>query len=641
VTTGRLQKDDFRRDAGLLLALILVALAARVIYALDYSGSPLYHFPIIDAGYHSFLARLGAEGAPLPGGPYFKPPLYVWLLTDLYSSVGGKSMTAAHVLNTLLGLGVVTLTFLWGKRLFGRVPAFAAALFVALYDLGPFFEEQALSVTLETLTYLAALALFVNAWEEGLDWKTRKGKLIWAGIALGFGALARPNLLLFLPVAVALGLFYGLRDEDFGWKRALAAALIPLGLALVVILPATLHNLIESGRLVLVSANGGVNFFIGNGPEADGFSSVPPGMAWRRLAGDSDLGGAGGLADGGYWYARGLDAVFESPGRAVGLFFKKLLGFFNAADVSSNVNITWARGQSLWLRFNPLRWWLAAPFGLAGLVTALGRNRARMLEKQSAGRGLTIIAAFAVTYVVGVVAFFVTSRYRMPLVPVMALLGAGFVASLVRMVRDRKSRLSFLPWVLFLVCLGLALAPVVPAEDLFSGHFYAGLALEKRGLPTEALALYNRALETRPDDAEAYERRGAVRGRLGDAAGQLADFRRAVELAPDYADALYDLAALLQRTGASPPGKYLSLYLRAVEADPDFIPARMALGMAYRALGRYPEAAVQLEEVVSRRPRFSAAHRLLGDTYEAQGRLPEAAREFFFADYFGGEIWSF
>ena len=639
--TERLVMSDFRRDAKLLLALILVALAARVIYALDYSGSPLYHFPIIDAGYHSFLARLGAEGAAMPGGPYFKPPLYVWFLTDLYSSVGGKALTAAHIFNTLLGLGVVALTFLWGRKLFGRTPAFAAALFVALYDLGPFFEEQALSVTLEAFTYLLSLALFVNAWREGLDWDKRRVRLIWAGIALGFGALARPNLLLFLPVAAALGLFYGLRDESYGWKQALAAALIPVGLALAVILPATLHNLFASGRLVLVSANGGVNFFIGNGPEVDGFSSVPPGMAWRQLAGDSDLGGAGGLADGGYWYARGLDAVFASPGRAIGLFFKKALGFFNAADVSSNVNIGWARGQSLWLRFNPLRWWLAAPFGLAGLVTALGRNRERMLAKPGAGRGLTITAVFAVTYVVGVVAFFVTSRYRMPLVPVMALLGTGFVAHLVRMVRDRKARLSFLPWILLLVCLGLTLAPVVPADDLFSGHFYAGLAFEKRGLSTEALALYNRALEIRPDDVETYERRGMVRGSLGDAAGQLADYRRAVELAPDYADALYDLAALLQRTGTSPPEEYLSLYSKAVEADPDFIPARMALGMAYKEIGRYDEAASQLEEAVNRRPRFSAAHRLLGEVYEAQGRLPEAAREFFFADYFGGEIWSF
>ncbi|HUT98475.1 MAG TPA: tetratricopeptide repeat protein [bacterium] len=639
--TERLVSSDFRRDAKLLLALILVALAARVLYAFDYSGSPLYHFPIIDAGYHSFLARLGSEGAALPGGPYFKPPLYVWFLTDLYSSAGGKSLVAAHIFNTLLGLGIVALTFLWGKKLFGRTPAFAAALFVALYDLGPFFEEQALSVTLETLTYLVSLALFVNAWEEGLDWEARRGRLIWAGIALGFGALARPNLLLFLPVAAALGLFYGLRDENYSWKRALAAALIPLGLALAVILPATLHNLFESGKFVLVSANGGVNFFIGNGPEADGFSSVPPGMAWRRLAGDSDLGGAGGLADGSYWYARGLDAVFASPGRAIGLFFKKALGFFNAADVSSNVNIGWARGQSLWLRFNPLRWWLAAPFGLAGLVTALGRDRGRMLANPGAGRGLTILVAFAVTYIVGVVAFFVTSRYRMPLLPVMALLGAGFVAHLIRMVRDKKARLSILPWVLLLVCLGLTLAPVVPAEDGFSGEFYAGLALEKRGLSTEALVLYNRALEIHPDDAETYQRRGAVRGRLGDAEGRLEDFRRAVEIAPDYADALYDLAALLQRTGTSPPEEYLSLYSRAVEADPDFIPARMAYGMALRALGRYDDAAGQFEEAVNRRPRFSAAHRLLGKVYEAQGRLPEAAREFFLADYFGGEIWSF
>ncbi len=632
-------EDKAIRDAWLLPALLLLALAARIVYAFDYADTALYHFPIIDAGYHSFLARLGAEGAAIPGGPYFKPPLYIWFLTDLYSSVGGKSLAAAHVLNTLLGLGVVALTFVLGKRLLGRWPAFAAALFVALYDLGPFFEEQALAVTLVTFTYLLSLLLLIGAWDGELDWPRRRRRLIWAGVAMGFAILARPSLLLFLPVVAVLGLTYGLRDENFSFKRALAASLIPVALALLVVLPVTLRNLVESGEPVLVSANGGINFFIGNGPGADGFSSVPPGLAWRRLSGDSELAGAGGLADGSYWYARGLDAVLQSPGRAVGLFFKKALGFFNAADVSNNVDIGWARGQSLWLRLNPLRWWLVTPFGLAGLFTALGRNRKRLLRDENPGfkRGLTILTVFALTYYAGVIAFFVTSRYRMPMVPVLALLGAGFVSYLGKLITAKTKQLNFLPWVVLLVCLGLTLIPVVPVEDGFYGHFYAGLALEKRGLLSEALVEYNRTLEIRPDDPEAHQRRGAVRGRLDDQPGRREDLERAVELSPENADALYDLAMLILGTG-SPDGS-MPLFERAVEAEPDFVPARMAYGIGLLARGDFTESAAQFESAVELRPRFSAAHRLLGKTYSALGRAREAAEEIFFADYFGGEIW--
>jgi tetratricopeptide (TPR) repeat protein len=632
----RLLKSGKSGDARLVLALLLVALAARVLYALDYSASPLYHFPVIDAGYHSFLARLGAEGAAMPGGPYFKPPLYVWFLTDVYASLGGKSLGAAHLFNTLFGLGIVALTFALGRRLFGRWPAFAAALFVALYDLGPFFEEQALAVTLVTLTYLLALFLFVRSWEERLDWEARRRRLIWAGVALGFALLARPNLLLFLPVTVAFGLVYGLRDERLPLKRALAAALIPLGFALLVVLPVAVRNLVVSGRFVLVSANGGINFFVGNGPEADGFTAVPPGMAWRRM--DTEM---GELADGSYWYARGFDAVFSSPGRALGLFFKKALGFFNAADVSNNVDIGWARGQSLWLRLNPLRWWLAAPFGLAGLVTALGRDGKRMLraDDTNSTRGLAILAAFVVAYYVGVITFFVTSRYRVPLVPALAVLGAGFAAYLGKIVRAKTGRISFMPWIVLLVCLSLTIVPVVPAEDGFFGHFYAGLACEKKGLLSEALLEYNRALEVRPDNPEALQRRGAVRGRLGDEGGWLEDLERAVELAPDYADALYDLGLAIERGGGLASDDSLPLFERALEADPDFLPARMTYGMALRARDRLTEAAAQFEIVVEKRPRFSAAHRLLGETYAALGRDREAAEKLFLADYFGGEIW--
>src|SRR4051794_10155391 len=53
-----------------------------------------------------------------------------------------------------------------------------------------------------------------------------------------------------------------------------------------------------------------------------------------------------------------------------------------------------------------------------------------------------------------------------------------------------------------------------------------------------ALADFDRAIAVRPDYAEAYNNRGFVRHALGDYPGARADFDRAVAVRPDYAEAL-------------------------------------------------------------------------------------------------------
>lgn len=50
---------------------------------------------------------------------------------------------------------------------------------------------------------------------------------------------------------------------------------------------------------------------------------------------------------------------------------------------------------------------------------------------------------------------------------------------------------------------------------------------------------YNRAIELKPNDAEAYYNRGWAKYSLGDKQGAIADYTQAIKLKPDYADAYY------------------------------------------------------------------------------------------------------
>ena len=55
-----------------------------------------------------------------------------------------------------------------------------------------------------------------------------------------------------------------------------------------------------------------------------------------------------------------------------------------------------------------------------------------------------------------------------------------------------------------------------------------------------AIADYDRAIELRPDYAEAYYLRGSAKMGLGDYRGAIADYDRAIELDPKDAGAYYD-----------------------------------------------------------------------------------------------------
>jgi tetratricopeptide (TPR) repeat protein len=85
--------------------------------------------------------------------------------------------------------------------------------------------------------------------------------------------------------------------------------------------------------------------------------------------------------------------------------------------------------------------------------------------------------------------------------------------------------------------------------DFAQAHNNLGVSLQDQGKLEDAVACYRRALELKPDYAEAHNNLGAAlkdQGKLEDA---VACFRGAVELKPDYADAHSNLGSVLEEIG--------------------------------------------------------------------------------------------
>ncbi|TKJ32861.1 hypothetical protein CEE39_04750 [bacterium (candidate division B38) B3_B38] len=97
-----------------------------------------------------------------------------------------------------------------------------------------------------------------------------------------------------------------------------------------------------------------------------------------------------------------------------------------------------------------------------------------------------------------------------------------------------------------------------------------------------------------------------------------------VSLDPNIVDAYVMLGNMFTRRNLYQ--RAVADYRRAIELNPDYDLPKINLAIAYKEWERYEEAAAILKEVVSRQPRNSRANFYLGDVYRRQGMYDEAIK---------------
>jgi DNA-binding winged helix-turn-helix (wHTH) protein/TolB-like protein/Tfp pilus assembly protein PilF len=142
----------------------------------------------------------------------------------------------------------------------------------------------------------------------------------------------------------------------------------------------------------------------------------------------------------------------------------------------------------------------------------------------------------------------------------------------------------------------------------------------------KAKAAAERALAIDPALAEARTSLGRVKWVYEwDWAGAEAEFRRAIELRPNYAAAHDWYGTLLAQRGEF--DRALAVLRRAQEADPLSPVVQVHLGWAYFYAGRYDQAVEQYRKVLELEPNYAWARYHLGLAYEQKGMFAEAVAE--------------
>jgi tetratricopeptide (TPR) repeat protein len=153
--------------------------------------------------------------------------------------------------------------------------------------------------------------------------------------------------------------------------------------------------------------------------------------------------------------------------------------------------------------------------------------------------------------VVGVCAFFVSSRYRVPALPIWSLFAVVGVAWIAETVHRRRRRDWLAPaggLAALLVALNLPTREArldLRQEELF----YRGEASLDAGQLERARDFLGAALDMAPADGEAWNLLGEVRSGLGDAGGALEAWQRSVACDPTFADPWRSIAGALAKKG--------------------------------------------------------------------------------------------
>jgi tetratricopeptide (TPR) repeat protein len=551
-----------------LLLVIAFATLERVVFLASTWTDPVFRIPYLDGAFYHAWARSLATGQGDFHGPYFLGPLYPRFLSVLYR-IGSPDPSVVRLMQSAIGIAATALVFSLGSRCFGVRAGVIAACACMLHGPMLFYENLLLQESLWMALGLAA------AWTVMVPKRRTLLRGALAGLLIGTAALGRATALALLPVALWVLRAHG----GTRWRPALACVLA----CGVVIAPVVVRNAKQG--VVAITTNGGINFYAGNGPGANGrfreppgvaffrnpvFTSpeIPPAVAARALRVDA-IAGTEAAADSRTWTARTWESIGQSPARFAGLFLRRAWLISQAREIAQVESYAFHAQRMPMLRFLFVNFGWLWPFALLGLWS--GWNSAR-------GRTLAV-AGFMVAALFTCLVFFVTTRYRLAAVPFAAVLAGHGLSSVVGWVRGRAwSRVVVACLILLASGIVTRLGAKPPrgangwdaaqmAERLYaSGDLAGAIRYQER-----AAAILPERLEVGLNLALYWSERGAS----GDLDRAERTVRELVRRAPDRAILHFNLGVLLEQQGRLEEAR--ACWMEALRLDPGFEPARSRL----------------------------------------------------------------
>jgi tetratricopeptide (TPR) repeat protein len=385
--------------------------------------------------------------------------------------------------------------------------------------------------------------------------------------------------------------------------------------ALLVIMPVTLRNYEVGKDFVLIAWNGGYNFYLGNNPDATGWSATAPQFDQTWWGGYKD---AIRLAEketktelkpsqiSDFWFKKGLDFVFSQPLGWLKLMGKKTIYFCKGFEIGNNQNIYLFKDFSPLFNFLLGREIIYFPFGLVGPLSILG-----LVIGLKELRKYLLLYLFILSYSASIIIFFVCSRYRMPVIPFLIMFSSFFIWWLFQKIKNGKIISLVIPLIILTILLFTLNTKIenLVGDQSYIDHWALGITYYRLGKLDKAIEEYKTSLKYNPDFARSRSNLAAIYTELGKTDQAIEEFNKAILSDPSYEISYFNLAVVYHQRGDL--DRAIEYYLQAITVNPRYELAHLNLGEAYYQKGLLEKAKEEWRKVLELNPDNKDAMKLL------------------------------
>jgi 4-amino-4-deoxy-L-arabinose transferase-like glycosyltransferase len=577
-------------------ALIFVtALVVRIWYLWESSDNPTFLVPIVDMERHHLAATAAISSGTIDpifqaGRPYFYP----LFLSAIYY-VLDASITHAKAIQAVLGSITCLLTLSLGARVFGRSVGILAGLITSFYAPMIFWEAELVASGWGALWTVVLLSLLIRKAEE-YDWKV----FCLVGLTGALAIITRPAFLPFLLAASVWVVLVQARLHRSVIPVVRGAALLLAGFSLVAA-PVLVLSDRATGSARLLAPPGGLNAYIGNNENTCKTLNIRPGPEFDQLLNWPVAHGYKTTPERPrFFYGKVREFISEEPFLFVKGLARKAGQYLTSTETPRTVDIyvfhQWSAlmGALVWkIATFGFPWGVLLPLVIVGLI---------FRWKQTP----TPIVLLVALYPILLIAIFMAGRYRIPVVPAMAILAAAGCFSIVETFRQKR-------WMRATAgcCLAVFIGLVVSVHDF--------------SCPDE-----------QNYEVEMYSILGHHYLQLNNLRTSDEFLQKALRLEPDsgVANRLYGLLMIRQ----SQFDRAIQYCNRSLEANSRDYVALYRRGLAHSAISDFEQAKLDFAEVLAIAPYYSQANLKLGEVHHRLGEYEAAIRNWKEAVAKGGAV---
>lgn len=567
-------------EKKLVYPIIFIAFLIRLLFIVETTGSPFVENLFSDSEiYTNYAEEIVDSGNWIGDEAFFMAPVYPYSIA-VVKLIFGDSTLVLRFLQVIISSLTLIFIYLSAKNYFNRNTALLALIISGFFSSYIFYAGIIFSETFQVFTIAVLIYLFSLR-----DKQSQIKYWLLTGFVFGIAVLLRGNILLFLPVIFIYLLVDSKLSKRITLSRVKVISIFVLG-TFAAIIPVTLRNLAVSGEFVLLTTNGGINFYIGNNQDAIGVFVTPDefnfaqdmsGKEYAERITGAELSASEAST---FWYNKTLDEITDNPIKFVELIGRKFLLFFDAQPFpqSSILDMDfYRRHYSNVLKLPLIEYSVISLLFIMGIIIYIKQKQIDYL-----------LLLFTIVYILATILFFVNGRFRLGITPVMIIFSSFGAIKVFEYIKSAEYKKLQVP--AFILILFIATSYFIIDKPVFTNYdayLQLGDIAQENERYEEAIYNYNRSIVLR-DYYQTFMNLGNTFAKKRDFRNALSAFAEAEKRNPDDHLLYFNRGIVYSQLGDY--NKAIEAYKKCLELYADFPPAIRNTGIIYFVNENYSDA---------------------------------------------------